>query len=84
MYVVLHMYWQHMCCDLRNFNVLNLIKGIEVEFSKLTLFALAYEMDCASRDSVMRAKLGNQAKMLMVSHRWDVLGSTWKDILKLG
>ena len=46
--------------------------------------ALAYEMDCASRDSVMRAKLGNQAKMLMASHRWDVLGSTWKDILKLG
>ena len=45
--------------------------------------ALAREMDSASRDSVMRTKLGSKAKALMAAHRWDVLGSTWKDILKL-
>tara|TARA_Y100001933_G_scaffold246213_1_gene277747 strand:- start:250 stop:858 length:609 start_codon:yes stop_codon:yes gene_type:complete len=45
--------------------------------------ALACGMDCASRDSVMRTKLGNEAKILMAAHRWDVLGNTWKDILKL-
>jgi glycosyltransferase involved in cell wall biosynthesis len=45
--------------------------------------ALAHGMDCASRDALMRTKMGNEAKALMSMHRWEVLGSIWNKILKL-